>query len=447
LRAWSIDLHPDLRVAAFAIGICALTALLAALAPAWNSARHDLSLALRATLSDRRHQRLQAAMCAMQVALCTLLLIFAGLMIRTLRQLRAIDAGFDRDHVAIFSLDPHVRGYDSKQNWAFQQRLLEAARAVPGVEAAGIATRPLMRGIGVGSFVALPGQTNDGLLNSSTNVVSPEYFDAMGMHLIAGRELTEADRAEQGKIANVVVNEAFARHFFGGQNPLGRQFATGRQFVKPMFEIVGVVNDTKYRSLREIPPPIFYSYDFGLQPYPDTFVLHVRTHGDPRAIIQPIRRLVQSIDPAMPMYQIATLSEEIDRSLWQERSLSALGACFGAFAAALAGVGIYGILAHFVAGRRREIGVRMALGARAANLVWLVARRVLPPVAGGIAAGAVASFAASTWVRSLLYGIEPSDARSSSAAVALLLITAVAAAAAPVWRVLRLDPAATLRQE
>jgi ABC-type antimicrobial peptide transport system permease subunit len=124
-----------------------------------------------------------------------------------------------------------------------------------------------------------------------------------------------------------------------------------------------------------------------------------------------------------------------------------LGACFGAFAAALAGVGIYGILAHFVTGRRREIGVRMALGARAANLVWLVARRVLEPIAGGIAAGAAASFAASTWVRSLLYGIEPSDARSSGVAIALLLITAVAAAAAPVWRALRLDPAATLRQE
>ena len=447
LRSWSIDLHPDFRIVAFSIGICAVAAVLAALAPAWNSARHDLSLALRATLSDRRHQRLQAAMCAVQVALCTVLLISAGLMGRTLTKLRSLDAGFDRDQVAVFSLDPRVGGLDGKQAWAFQQRLLEAVRNAPGVDAAAIANRALMRGIGLGNSVVLPGQTGDGLINSSMNWISPGYFDVMGMHLITGRELTEADRNEEGKVANVVVNEAFVRKFFGGQNPLGRQFATGKQFTKPLSQIVGVVNDTKYRSLREIPPPIFYSYNFGPQQFPDTFVLHIRTHGDPRAIIQPIRKLVRSIDPAMPIYQTATLSEEIDRSLWQERSLSELGGCFGAFAAALAGVGIYGILAHFVAGRRREIGVRMALGARAANLVWLVARRVLPPIAGGIAAGAAASFAASTWVRSLLYGIEPSDARSSSAAIALLLITAVAAAAPPVWRALRVDPAATLRQE
>lgn len=304
-----------------------------------------------------------------------------------------------------------------------------------------------MRGIGLGTPVVFPGQRGDGIINTSMNFVTPGYFETMGIRLLAGRELEEGDRSEEGKIANVVVNQAFAHKFFEGQDPLGREFAFGKEFVKPQYRIVGMVNDTKYRSLREIPPPIFYQYTLGPKQFPDTFILHVRTHGDPRLIMAPVRALVRSLDPAMPLYQVATMAEEVDRSLWQERTLAMLGATFGVFGAALSGVGIYGILAHFVAGRRKEIGLRMALGAPRARLIWLVSNRVAAPVCGGIIAGALIAAAAGAWVRSLLYGVEPMDPRSSGLTLILLFAAAIAAAAVPVLRALRVEPASTLRNE
>jgi ABC-type antimicrobial peptide transport system permease subunit len=210
---------------------------------------------------------------------------------------------------------------------------------------------------------------------------------------------------------------------------------------------VGVVNDTKYRSLREVPPPIFYEPGFGPKAYPDTFVLHVRTHGDPHSIIQPMRKLVQSLDPEMPFYQVATLSEEIDRSLWQERLMVALASCFGLFAMTLSAIGLYGILAYFVTGRRREIGLRMALGADSSQVIWLVTKRLVPTMAAGLLGGVMLSFLAVTWVPSLLYGVQPFDPWSMGSAVLVMTAVGIAAAAAPAFRAIQVDPASTLRQE
>lgn len=450
LRTLSLDLHPDLRVIAFSIAVCALTTALSAFAPAWRSSRHDLYLALKTTISDRRHQRFQSVLCGIQVALCTVLLLSAGLMERSLSNLRSLNTGFDRDRVVIFSIDPHVRGYDSQQTWSLRQRLLDGARALPGVEAAAIANRALMRGIGLGNAAIFPGQKGDGIINTSVNDVTADYFGVMGIRLLEGRGFGDADRQEEGKITRVIVNEAFAQRFLAGHSPIGRQFtaslSVGKEF-EPQYEIIGVVNDTKYRSLREVPPPIYYTYGFGPKAYPDTFILHVRTHGDPRGIIQPMRRLLQSIDPTVPFYQVATLSEEVDRSLWQERLLTALASCFGIFAMTLSAIGLYGILAYFVTGRRREIGLRMALGAESRQVIWLVSRRVVPALVTGIVAGAVLSWLASRWIRSLLYGVQPFDPWSASAALVLLLGIGTAAAAAPAFRAVRVDPASTLRQE
>jgi len=394
-----------------------------------------------------RHRRLQSALCALQVALCTVLLMSDGLLAHSLSNLRNLNTGFDRDHVVIFSVDPNVRGFNSQQNWSLQQRLVEGARALPGVESAALAGRALMRGIGLVNAVVFPRQKGDGINNTSYNAVSPEYFDVMGMHMLEGRGFVAGDTSEDGKLANVIVNEAFVRRFLQGQNPIGRQFANGKEFTKPQYEIVGVVNDTNYRSLREIPPPIYYAYKFGPTAYPNSFILHVRTHGDPQAIIQPMRKLLQSIDSTVPFYQVATLSEEIDRSLWQERMLVALASCFGVFAMTLSAIGLYGILAYFVTGRRREIGLRIALGAESRHVIWLVIRRVVPVLVVGIFVGALLSMLAGGWVRSLLYGVQPFDAGSTSAALLLLIAVGIGAAAAPAIRAIRVDPASSLRQE
>jgi hypothetical protein len=292
-----------------------------------------------------------------------------------------------------------------------------------------------------------PGQKGDGFNNTSMNFVTPEYFGVMGIRLLAGRGLSKTDVAEEGKLKKVVVNQAFVQRFLAGQNPIGQQFATGREFVKPEFEVAGVVNDTKYRSLREVPPPIYYEPGFGPKAYPDTFVLHVRTHGDPHSLIQPMRKLVQSLDPEMPFYQVATLSEEIDRSLWQERLMVALGSCFGLFAMTVSAIGLYGILAYFVTGRRREIGLCMALGAESSHVIRLVAKQLVPTMAAGLLGGVTLSFLAVTWVRSLLYGVQPFDPWSMSAALLLMVAVGIAAAAVPVLRAMRVDPASTLRQE
>jgi hypothetical protein len=282
------------------------------------------------------------------------------------------------------------------------------------------------------------------------NDVTADYFGVMGIRLLEGRGFGDADRQEEGKIARVIVNEAFVQRFLAGHSPIGRQFAAslsvGKEF-EPQYEIIGVVNDTKYRSLREVPPPIYYTYGFGPKAYPDTFILHVRTHGDPRAIIQPMRKLLLSIDPTVQFYQVATLSEEVDRSLWQERLLVALASSFGVFAMTLSAIGLYGILAYFVSARHREIGLRMALGAESGQVIWLVIQRVIPALAAGILGGAGLSLLASQWIRSILYGVQPFDPWSTSAALLLLIAIGTSAAAAPILRALRTDPASTLRQE
>ncbi|MGH9614127.1 MAG: FtsX-like permease family protein, partial [Bryobacteraceae bacterium] len=447
LRTLTLDLHPDFRVVAFSIGVCALAAILSALAPAWRASRQDLSFALKTSMSDRRHTRFQGSLCAVQVALCTVLLTGAGLMARTFLNLRDVKTGFDASHVAIFSMDPYVRGFSERDTWLFQRRVIESAGMLPGIEAAAITNRALMRGIGLVASIAFPGQRGDGLPNTSTMSVSPDYFNVMGMHLIQGRGLTETDVEEEGKTSHAVVNQAFVRKFLAGQDPLGKQFSIGKEYSNPGFEVVGVVNDTNYRSLREIPPPVIYTYAFGPMRFQDTFVLHVRTRGDPREMIPRVEAMLRSLDPQMPVYQAATLPEEIDRSLWQEQLLVALASGFATFAMALSAIGLYGILAHFVAGKRREIGLRMALGAEPRRVIWLVASHVAPVLAGGLVAGAALSWFGGKWIVSLLYGVRPSDPASTLAALVLMLVVGLGSATVPVAHAIRLNPVSTLRQE
>lgn len=311
-RPLNLYIAPDLKIVAFVFGALTLTAVVCALAPAWRSVGWEINAALTTT-SDHRTHLFQSLLCTVQVALCTTLLISAGQLTRSLANLFESDAGFDRDHVTVFSIDPHARGYDSQRTWSLEQRLVDGVRSLPGIDGAGLAYRGLMRGIGLGSSVVFPGQTG-GIINTSMNSVTPEYFGVMRIRFLQGRNFLPGDTAPNRQLQKVIVNTAFVRKFLAGRDPLGQQFDTGTRFQKFRYEIIGVVGDTKYRSLREIPPPIFYTDDFGPNAYPDSFILHVRSHGDPHAVIQPVRRLLNSIDPELPLYEVATLSEEVDRS-------------------------------------------------------------------------------------------------------------------------------------
>jgi predicted permease len=456
----ALHLRPDLRVLGFSLVLCVATAVLFGLAPAMQASRpalHDVLRSARAAASWRGRR----ALVTFEVALCTVLLAGAGLMLRTFLQLDHVDPGFDRDHVVTFTVNPHLMGYTAQQSDSVGKAWIEKVRALPGVTSVAVATIGVMRGSGMKQTVGIAGQriTSADFLNTSVNVVTAEYFDTMGMRIVAGRGFAETDRLldnlaavpalpnDQRRPARIIVNETFARHFFHGENPISRTLGNGiNTESKALDEIVGVVSDAKYRSLREPVPATMYG--FASRPSDNNrFILHVRTANRPDSIINPVREALRAVDPQLPIVEIHTLAEEVTASLASERLVAPLAAIFGALAALLTAVGLYGLLAYAVTQRSREIGIRMALGARLADIASTIGGEALAMVAGGLAAGIAATFLAAPAVRSLLYGIAPHDATTLCFTVIFLLAIAVAATAIPILRALRIDPATALRQE
>jgi predicted permease len=317
--------------------------------------------------------------------------------------------------------------------------LMERVRQLPGVARVAAASRALMRGSGVKTTIAPEGQAVSpaDFLNTSLNAVTPEYFDTLGIPIVAGRALAETDR--DAKPVRVVVNQAFARRFFPGVDAVGKRFGNE---AKPEYEIAGVCGDAKYRSLREPMTPTFYTLSVD-----SSFALHVRTRMRPESIEQPVRQALAALDPALPFIEVHTMAEEVDASAAPERLTAVLASIFGALAALLVAVGIYGLLAFAVAQRRREIGIRMALGARPAEIGRMIGSQALLMTAGGAALGIAAVLPVARWIRSLLYNVPPFDAVSLAAAAVFVLVVAVVAALAPAARAARIEPAAALRDE
>lgn len=435
----SLNVMPDRRVVLFALAVAILTAVICGLAPALGAARADLEGILRGARS-RSAWRGRRGLIVAQAALCTFLLAGAVLLVRTFDQLRDLNPGFDRDHLVTFGLDPGLSGYTDAQANVLRLALMERVRQIPGVAAVASASMPLMRGSGMKTTVAPEGQkTSPGdLLNSSVNGVSPEYFDTLGIPIVEGRVLAETDLGLKPK--RVMVNETFAHHFFPGVDAVGRRFGYGQDV--PQFEIVGVSGDAKYRSLREPIPPTFYTLDVD-----SSFVLHVRTRMRPETVEQPVRRALAALDPALPFIEVHTMAEEVDASAAPERLTAGLASIFGGLAALLVAVGIYGLLAFTVAQRRREIGIRMALGAKPAEIGRMIGVQALALAAAGAALGLAAVVPAARWVRSLLYQVPPSDAASLALAAAFVLAVSLVAAMAPAARAATIEPAAALRDE
>jgi predicted permease len=375
-----------------------------------------------------------------QIALCTFLLAIAGLFVRTFDRLRAVDPGFDRLHVATFMLDLMGSGITNDGEATLRRRLLEAVRAIPGVEAAGISSVGVMRGHGMIATVVPEGRqpTSADYLNTYSNSVSPGYFETMGIRLLEGRSLTERDAPPlTPSDKSVVVNEAFARLYFPGVDPIGKRVVLG----KLHHQIVGVVSDSKYRSVREPIHPTIY----GIGSAFETFVLNVRTKMRPELMFPAVDSALTSIDPSLSFLESQTLSAQVDESLAAERLEAAVATFFGAMAALLAGIGTYGLLAQTVAQRYREIGIRMALGARAFHIQGLIGRQILLLTAVGMATGLWASLLAGRWMKSLVYGISASDPVSLGASAFFIAAIAVVAAVLPARRAISIAPAETLR--
>ena len=435
--ALAVDFQPNRRVLLYSLAVSALTALLFGIVPALAAARTSLDGVLRGARSAAGWRGRQVLL-VLQIALCTVLLAGAGLLVRTFRQLRDMDPGFAAARVVTFTANPSLSGYRGEQAAVLRTALMERVRQLPGVDSVAGASRGLMRGSGVRTTVSLPGQkaTAADFLNTSFNEVTPEYFDTLGMHILAGRALARADAAQTP--TRVVVNQAFVRRFFPAEDPIGRQFRNGGSGA---FEVIGVVNDAHYRSLREpIHPNFFQSLGDG------DFVLCVRTRRRPESLIQPVRQALAALDPAMPFTEVHTLAEEVGDSAAPERLTAILASIFGSLAALLAAIGLYGLLAYAVAQRQREIGIRMALGAVPRSIARLIGGQALVLVLAGVALGLAGAVAAAPLARALLYGVGPNDPASLLAAALLVALGATLAAVIPALRASRVDPASALRE-
>lgn len=439
------------RILAFAAAVCLLVTLIVALAPAMYALRTDIESVLR-TGRQPSNTRLRPLLVAVQVCLSTALLVSAIDLGQSLHRLRTMDAGLDAPRIVTFVMDSYLSVSPAARTNAAIVRAKDEAKQLPGVRAAALASRPLLRGSGMKMTAAPAGQiaTAADFMNVSTNAVTPDYFETMGLRFVAGRNYTagEAAAAPDSKPATLpaVVNQAFVDRFFPGTDGIGAKFGFGMGApVQAQREIIGVVTNAKYRSLREPWQPIVYGlYTAGESGQPA--MLHVRTEADPAAVIEPVRGLLSRLAPDLPVYEITTLGQDVEASLATEKLLSRVAAALGAAAAVVVAAGLFALLSFVVAQRTREIGIRLALGARARDIVRLVCLRILAVSAAGIACGAALSQAANRLFAAVLYGVSPSDPRPFIAAGLLILVAALLSAAIPAARALRIDPASALRE-
>jgi predicted permease len=450
----SLMLHstPDLRILGFTSLLAVLTGVLFGLAPAVQTTRLDLWGVLKDTAAAvagaGSSARLRKALVVGQVAFSFLLLAGAGLFVRTLANLKGATSGFQNlDRIVTFQMDPALNGYSVARLNAFYEQLLERMRAVPGVKAAGFAFVPVLSGGEWDSSTSVEGHPGkDGEdMQAYMNVVSPGYWHAMGIPLLAGRDFEDRDRGT--KVTVAIVNRSFARHFFGDQSPVGRHIGQGTgPKTKLDIEIIGMVEDSLVEGPREgIHRQVFWS--FLQNDYPAAVSFYIRSTGDPAALFGAVRQKVRELDPAMPIYDLKTLDRQLDETLNTERLIAALSAAFGIVATLLAALGLYGVLAFVVAQRRREIGLRMALGAPRGSVVWMVMREALGLLAIGLAAGLPATLLLSRYVSTQLYGVKPADVGATAAALAILALVAAAAGWLPARQASDIDPIQALRHE
>ena len=442
----------DPRVFGFAALLSLCAGLFFGISPALRAARLDPAGTLQGSgrgsaSSSREVLRLRQWLVTAQVALTLVLLIAAGLFVGSLRSLGAVDLGLKPDHVIGFSISPELNGYEPARTLALARTLTERLAGLPGVRSVSAAEISTLTGNDSGSNVTMEGTdpNPDQPTRSLTNLIGADYFSTLGIPLLAGREVSWADDPNAPRVA--VVNEAFARRFAGGGNPLGRRFRFGRgDASRPLLEIVGVVKNSKSTEVSEPDRPYAYT------PYAQDkdlgeLTIYLRADGDPALHAASVRAEVRRLDPRLPVFDVRTLSQQLRNSLATQRILTILSAAFGILAALLAAIGIYGVLAYAVAGSRREIGVRVALGAPPAAVRNLVLRQVFRFLAIGTAIGLPAAYALSRAVESILFGVKAGDVRVFVLAAAVLLGVSIAAAYPPARRAARLNPMEALRSE
>ncbi len=450
-----IGIHP--RMLLFAAALTLLTTLLFGFAPALQTLRLNLTESLRDGSANasagHRRQSLRAVLAGVQMALAVLLLLGAGLMLRTLDALLHVDLGFRPEHVLTLQLRLPEASYKTPESVvAFYRAMLERVRGLPGVGAAGIVrSLPLAASIGdwgldIEGYVESPGNNAKG----DWQVVSDGAFEALGERLLRGRTFTTGDTAEALPVA--VVNETLARTYWPGQDPIGRRIRMGSRTTRPWMTVVGLVKDERHNGVTAaIKEKFFVPYaQFPRAREGDAargMTLVLRVAGEPMRLVAPVRAEVRALDPRLPIANVRLMTEVVDASMATPRLTGTLLSIFAGLALILAAVGVAGVLAYLVSQRRREIGIRMALGASRANVLALIVRRGMAYAAVGIAAGVAVALFLTRLMEGLLFGVAPRDPLTFLAVSAILLVIAAAASVVPALRAARVDPLEALRSE
>ena len=444
--------HPmplDWRVLAFVLGVSALTGVVFGIAPALRATGLNISAALKENSRSVAGSRslLSRSLLVLQVAISLVLLIAAGLFLRTLHNLRNVDVGFNTRNLVMFRVNPGLNRYDDARLTPLYQQLTERLRNVAGVRHVAMSNLPLLSGSVNSTSIFVEGRTyapgqREGL-GINRLVVSAEFFDTMEMPMRLGRGFTERDSQSAPKV--VVLNEAAVRKYFPNENPLGHRMGSSIERAGQL-EIVGVLRDAKYNSVRDPAPPTQYVPTLQ-QARMDAAVFLLRTVGDPVAVVGAIREAVRLIDPNLPVMDVSTQVEQVEKRLAPERAFAQAYAMFGGLAVLLASIGLFGLMSYSVARRTNEIGIRMALGARRQDVLQLVMRESMLLVVAGIAIGLGIAAASSRLITSLLFGLSPTDAMTIVEAVALLAIVSAVAGYLPARRAAGVDPLVALHYE
>jgi putative ABC transport system permease protein len=441
----ALDVKPDRLVLAFTGAVACATGILFGMAPAFRGTAAGPAAALREKIAISR-SRLGPMLVAGQISLALLLLIGGGLFVQTLKNLHRVDAGFRGDGVLVVNADGAREGYRGTGAAAFYEGLLQQLERLPGVKSASYSLITPLAGGGISFGVSVNGRPVSAQ-ETYFNSVSRRYFETMGTPVALGREFTERDTADAPRVA--IVNQAFARRYMPAESPLG-QSLTVRSYPRPLeFEVVGVVKDAIYESLRAAAPPTVYCPVIQREGMRNTgfgVVFEAHVAGSPAQTAEVLRSTIQPTLPGSAV-EVHALSEQIERALVQERMMATLATAFGILGLVLAAVGLYGLLGYTVARRTNEIGIRMALGAMRQEVLWMVIRHALVLLGIGVACGIPAAWAASRLVSSMLFGLTATDPLTIGAAIAVLCATSLLAGLAPAWRASRVDPMVALRHE
>jgi putative ABC transport system permease protein len=440
----------DPNVLAFAIGATVLSGIFFGLIPAWRVTRLGVSDVIKdqgsTSSASMSHVGFRKVLVAGQVAFTMLLLAGAGLFMRSLWNLRNQDLGLKTDNVITFSIQPSLSGYDTARSIALFDQLRARLAALPGVRSVGTGDVPTLSGDDEGSNITAEGgpQLAEELQDVDHDAVSAGYFSTLGIPLLSGREFTEGDGATSPKVA--IASEAMVKRFFPGRNPLGAHFAFGGGKVKPDIEIVGVVKDVKQEHVSSAIQPYVY-IPYAQRPKLTGMTFYVRSTQDPLLLGSTFEGTVRELDANLPVYDVKTMERVVEEDLFSARMVAVLSASFAGLAALLAALGIYGVLAYVVVQRTREIGIRMALGAMAGQVRFLIVKEVGSMVLIGVGVGLPLAYGLARFSESLLYGVHAGDPAVYLSGLGFIGLIALAACLLPARRATRVDPLVALRYQ